>query len=481
MALEKKISWEMLAIFLNDLTPTLEKSKEVIDILLKELQTLQLKLDENLKANTEEVTEKLSEDCSNSVNEVSVEPEPNSDQNQLDHSEVDSLNEGHNDKDGMDKNHESLLEDRNEQRNLQAFPSLVEMNVNEIQVNIEGMVNLNDISFDNDNPSGNNHDENESEVFEKKVECLPDEKQEDYRNELEQNLTAVPQKTERLDQNYHAQIEINKHVQESKKKTECKICGIIVKHLKVHMIVHSDKKPKCKVCNKTFSRQDNLRAHERVHIREKSFGCQSCSEAFRTMIELKKHERIHDDNNSFKCETCGKVFSIISKLKSHQISHFVERPFQCKKCLASFKSISCLKSHQKTHKNGEVKCFECVVCTKQFTNINELRIHRKTHGEKPFECKNCSQSFSLPCKLVEHERIHTGKKPYECKYCQSRFRIKHAWKKHESIHEKGKILQCKTCDKLFSHSTNLSRHEQSHSSIKPFHCSTCDKDFRLKK
>ena len=274
MALEKNISWEMLAIFLNDLTPTLEKSKEVIDILLKELQTLQLKLDENLKANTEEVTEKLSEDCLNSVNEVSVESEPNSDQNQLDHryehsfahSEVESLNEEHNDEDGVDKNNESLLEDRNEQRNLQAFPSLIKMNVNEIQVNIEGMVNLNDISFDNDNPSGNNHDENEFEVFEKKVESLPDEKQEDYKNDLQQNLTAVLPKTEKLDQNDHDQIEINSldlnntrhmqinHVQESKKKSECKICGIIVKHLKVHMIVHSDKKPKCKACNKTFSR-----------------------------------------------------------------------------------------------------------------------------------------------------------------------------------------------------------------------------------
>ena len=43
-ALQKKITWEALDHFLNDLTPTLATSKQVIKVLLKELQKLQSEL-----------------------------------------------------------------------------------------------------------------------------------------------------------------------------------------------------------------------------------------------------------------------------------------------------------------------------------------------------------------------------------------------------------------------------------------------------
>ena len=41
MALQKKISWETLVVFLDDLTPTLSKSKQAIEVLVEELQALQ--------------------------------------------------------------------------------------------------------------------------------------------------------------------------------------------------------------------------------------------------------------------------------------------------------------------------------------------------------------------------------------------------------------------------------------------------------
>ena len=45
-ALQNKITWEVLDHFLNDLTPTLATSKQVIKVLLKELQKLHLELQE---------------------------------------------------------------------------------------------------------------------------------------------------------------------------------------------------------------------------------------------------------------------------------------------------------------------------------------------------------------------------------------------------------------------------------------------------
>ena len=41
MALKNEISWKMLDSFMEELTPTLDKSKQVIKILVKELQALQ--------------------------------------------------------------------------------------------------------------------------------------------------------------------------------------------------------------------------------------------------------------------------------------------------------------------------------------------------------------------------------------------------------------------------------------------------------
>ena len=41
MALQKKISWETLLAFLDDLTPTLIQSKQAIEVLVKEFQKLQ--------------------------------------------------------------------------------------------------------------------------------------------------------------------------------------------------------------------------------------------------------------------------------------------------------------------------------------------------------------------------------------------------------------------------------------------------------
>ena len=46
MALENNIPWKSLAMIFKDLTPTLDETREVISILVKELEALQLALKE---------------------------------------------------------------------------------------------------------------------------------------------------------------------------------------------------------------------------------------------------------------------------------------------------------------------------------------------------------------------------------------------------------------------------------------------------
>ena len=50
LVLNDKITWEAISFILNDLTPTLAKSKSVIEGLLQELQRLQSELKEVKKA-----------------------------------------------------------------------------------------------------------------------------------------------------------------------------------------------------------------------------------------------------------------------------------------------------------------------------------------------------------------------------------------------------------------------------------------------
>ena len=49
MALQNTMPWNTLAILLKKLSPTLNEAREIINILLKELETLQLSLQKNKK------------------------------------------------------------------------------------------------------------------------------------------------------------------------------------------------------------------------------------------------------------------------------------------------------------------------------------------------------------------------------------------------------------------------------------------------
>ncbi|TQN64264.1 C2H2 finger domain transcription factor crzA, partial [Colletotrichum shisoi] len=50
---------------------------------------------------------------------------------------------------------------------------------------------------------------------------------------------------------------------------------------------------RCNMCPKTFTRNINLKGHERSHFGERPYACSSCGKAFARLNDCRRHERIH--------------------------------------------------------------------------------------------------------------------------------------------------------------------------------------------
>ena len=50
---------------------------------------------------------------------------------------------------------------------------------------------------------------------------------------------------------------------------------------------------RCEICQKSFSRESDLKVHAIVHQDEKPFKCDQCSKSFTRFSTLKEHIRIH--------------------------------------------------------------------------------------------------------------------------------------------------------------------------------------------
>ena len=64
---------------------------------------------------------------------------------------------------------------------------------------------------------------------------------------------------------------------------------------------------KCKYCQKSFRKSDNLKCHERIHTGEVPYECMKCKKRFSNLTYLKNHEiTYHTKKKSFECNLCRK-------------------------------------------------------------------------------------------------------------------------------------------------------------------------------
>lgn len=244
--------------------------------------------------------------------------------------------------------------------------------------------------------------------------------------------------------------------------------------LKRHQIIHSGMISKvasellkpCIICSKEFETQEAMASHMRIHkdvLVKFDFSCSLCDKVFTKLNDLTRHSKTHVVNKNFKCNICSKMFSQGSHLIDHLNRHNGLRPHVCSVCNKSFQQSSTLKDHLRTHSTE--KPFLCSECGKSFNNPSNLRQHVKRHlNLKEYECELCPGKFSCKASLQSHIRSHSGIKSISCEICASQFTKGSSLKKHiRTIHEGIRDHQCTSCTMKFSSAEHLKRHFRTHS------------------
>ncbi|KAI6176652.1 (spotted green pufferfish) hypothetical protein [Aphelenchoides bicaudatus] len=204
------------------------------------------------------------------------------------------------------------------------------------------------------------------------------------------NVRRKPQKKARKKRSFHTQVYsfLPKPKGRPKKDTTKPVC--VVKPVQPAGTDNKQRNCNWSGCSYVTNSVRSLKTHvEREHLHHMNqFVCRwdNCTRTapFKALYMLSLHLRSHMGDRPFECRICGKTYTRQENLRTHTRKHNNERPFRCSVCQKAFMSSSDRGKHQsRTH--TDEKNYKCPVnnCVKRYTDPSSLRKHLKTvHGEE---------------------------------------------------------------------------------------------------
>jgi hypothetical protein len=180
--------------------------------------------------------------------------------------------------------------------------------------------------------------------------------------------------------------------------------------------------------------------------KEHPYTVDSDTKSFDFKSQLNNNISIHKNKKSYMCNICNKGFTRVDNLNRHyKIKSHITREnkplnhkkYNCNICIQGFdKKVKLVTHYSKDHQSD--RHFKCYVCDKTYVNEAVMKAHyRKKHGVKQiknYECDLCDHVVDTSKQLrIHHKQQHPSKRPFVCKICHSDYLSLSAKNKHNRI------------------------------------------------
>jgi len=267
----------------------------------------------------------------------------------------------------------------------------------------------------------------------------------------------------------------------------------------------SNKRHKCKHCNKTFNSLAVLHEHYLT-----SHGGEDFTIPMKPPISVSDKIQLRLSRRSLamkhpSCWVCGRVCSSLAVLKQHFVlKHSAEDQniLSNDKLLRSKAFVHPVNGLQSDKKYGRSGLL-CDLCGKVCRNSREFYEHSVVHGGAVIEqegkdadvqnddggrkyvCEMCGKVCLRPSALASHRRFHIRDQAHSCMHCGKMFTMKKNLERHQRQHTGERQLICEHCGRSFMHRASLRDHKsrQHHDKVATeidslsFRCKRCGERF----
>ncbi|KAG6922832.1 zinc finger protein 850, partial [Chelydra serpentina] len=270
---------------------------------------------------------------------------------------------------------------------------------------------------------------------------------------------------------------------------------------------------RCSECGKSFTRQEYLQIHLKIHRGERPYKCNKCKKSFRHKTSLVLHRyTVHKLEKPYKCPDCGQLFILRERFIGHQRIHNEEasRGFNNgivsekrdknpqKKGSARAKPDMMLSGRPQCPDGGDASESRGKVrqqhgdprdWRQSKSTCNKIGLskskdtstqHTGCMGKRPNKGTELGESFNNGSLLIKHHQTGAEKSAYKCSECRKSFTQEKYLRIHMRTHKGERPYKCKECGKSFSRSSVLKDHSMSHRMEQPYKCTECGKRFREK-